>query len=174
MVKTLGTTVNAMSDLIRWRDSHPILPLLLAASIIILLAVAAAVIWSRGSLLGDELHLVSLRQMQRAYDKVELGRTSEPELAALGFDQTRFRARYLSGLGVQEYFMPRTTAAFDQLDPAIRACFDATDRCSALVFPISSARSGGFMAANAAAGDVGHVVFLMKSGRVAYKAIIGA
>ena len=31
-----------MSNLIRWRDYHPMLPLLLVASIIVLLAVAAA------------------------------------------------------------------------------------------------------------------------------------
>lgn len=163
-----------MSNLIRWRDSHPLLPLLLVASIIVLLAVAAAVMWSRGSLMGDDAHVVSLKLLQGAYNKVELGRTSEPELAALGFDQTRFKSRYLSGLGVQEYFMPRTSAAFDRMDPAVRACFDASDRCSALIFPVSAPYSGSFMAANAAPREQGHIVFLLKSGRVAYKAIRGA
>ena len=159
-----------MSNLIRWRNSHPMLPLLLVASIIVLLAAAAAVIWSRGSLSGDA-RAVSLRLFQGAYDKVQPGKTSEPELAALGFDQARFKARSLSGLGVQEYFMPRNSADFDQLDPAVQACFDASDRCTALVFPIASAHDGGFMAANAAPRPSARVVFLIKSGRVAYKAV---
>jgi hypothetical protein len=171
MVKTSGVRVNAMSNLIRWRDSHPLLPLLLVASLIVLLAVAAAVIWSRGSLTGDDAHSVSLDLMKSAYGKVEPGRTSEPELAALGFDQARFKARSLSGLGVQEYFMPHTSADFDQLDPAVQACFDASDRCTALVFPLASPHSGGFMAANAAPRVPGRVVFLLKSGRVAYKVV---
>lgn len=159
-----------MSNLIRWRNSHPMLPLLLAASIIVLLAVAAAVIWSRGSLMDDG-RIVSLDLMKGAYDKVEPGKTSEPELAALGFDQARYKARALSGLGVQEYFMPRTSADFDRLDPAVQACFDASDRCTALVFPLAPAHSAGFMAANAAPRTPGRVVFLLKSGRVAYKAV---
>lgn len=159
-----------MSNLIRWRSSHPMLPLLLAASIIVLLAVAAAVIWSRGSLMGDDAH-VSLNLLHRAYDKVEPGKTSEPELAALGFDQARYQARSLSGLGVQEYFMPHTSADFDRLDPAVQACFDASDRCTALVFPIAAPHGGGFMAANAAAREPSGVVFLLKSGRVAYKTL---
>jgi hypothetical protein len=150
------------------------LPLLLAASIIVLLAVAAAVIWSRGSLTGDDTRAVSLELMKGAYDKVQPGRTSEPELAALGFDQARFEVRSLSGLGVQEYFMPHTSADFDRMDPAVRACFDASDRCTALVFPIASPHSGGFMAANAAPRQAARVVFLLRSGRVAYKAINGA
>jgi hypothetical protein len=159
-----------MSNLIRWRNSHPLLPLLLAASIIMLLAVAAAVIWSRGSLTGDD-RVVSLDLMKSAYARVEPGKTSEPELAALGFDQARYKARSLSGLGVQEYFMPRTSADFDRMDPAVQACFDASDRCSALVFPLASRRGGGFMAANAAPRQASRVVFLIRSGRVAYKAV---
>lgn len=159
-----------MSNLIRWRNSHPMLPLLLAASIIVLLAVAAAVIWSRGSL-TDDGRIVSLDLMKGAYDKVLPGKTSEPELAALGFDQARYKARSLSGLGVQEYFMPHTSADFDQLDPAVQACFDASDRCTALVFPLAAPHSTGFMAANAAPRVPGRLVFLIKSGRVAYKAV---
>jgi hypothetical protein len=174
MVKTSGVRVNAMSNLIRWRDSHPLLPLLLVASIIILLAVAAAMIWSRGSLTGDDAHAVSLDLMKSAYGKVEPGKTSEPELAALGFDQARFKARSLSGLGVQEYFMPHTSADFDRMDPAVRACFYSSDHCTALVFALASPNNSGFMAANAAPRASGRVVFLLQSGRVAYKAVQGA
>ena len=153
-----------MINLIRWRNSHPMLPLLLVASIIVLLAAAAAVIWSRGSLLGDDTRAVSLDLMKGAYDKVQPGKTSEPELAALGFDQARFKARSLSGLGVQEFFMPHTSADFDRMDPAVQACFDASDRCTALVFAIASPHSGGFRAANAAPRDQGRLSSCSRAG----------
>jgi hypothetical protein len=160
-----------MANLIRRRDENHLLPLLLNASAIVLLAIAAAVIWSRGSLMGDT-RVASLRLLQGAYDRVEPGRTSQAQLAELGFDRARFKTRTLSGLGVQEYFMPRTSAQFDKLDPAVRSCFEATDRCSALVFPLAP-RQSGFMAANAAPREPGRIVFLLKSGRVAYKAMSG-
>jgi hypothetical protein len=69
--------------------------------------------------------------------------------------------------------MPRTSAQFDQLDPVVRACFDAPDRCDVLVFPLAAPHQDGFMAANAAPREQGRIVFLLKSGRVAYKAMIG-
>jgi len=163
-----------MNNLLRWRDEHHMLPLLLITSIVILLAIAAAALWARGSIMDMDLHFASVRGMQSAYARVEPGRTSQSELASLGFDSTRLHARSLSGLGVQEYFMPRTSEDFDRLDPAVRACFEAPDRCSALVFPVApQADNGGFMAANAAPGESGRIVFLMKSGRVAYKAMDG-
>ena len=163
-----------MPNLVRWHDEHHMLPLLLVASIVMLLAIAAAVMWSRGSLMGDDARFASLRVLQGAYDRVEPGRTSQPQLARLGFDSTRFQARALSGLGVQEYFMPKTSADFDRLDPAVRSCFDAPDRCQALVFPLAAPKEGSFMAADAAPRTQGRIVFLLKSGRVAYKTVQGA
>lgn len=163
-----------MNNLLRWRDEHHMLPLLLTASIVILLAIAAAALWARGSIMDMDLHFASVRGMQGAYARVEPGRTSQAELASLGFDSTRLHAKNLSSLGVQEYFMPRTSEDFDRLDPAVRACFEAPDRCSALVFPVGPRPDkGGFMAANAAPDEPGRIVFLMKRGRVAYKAMDG-
>lgn len=159
-----------MNQVIRWCQIRSLQPLLLAALLTLLSAVAAAMVWSRDAHSPDDVHAVSPRLMQQAYDKVAPGRTSEPELAALGFDRTRVLARALSGLGVQEYFMTRTAAEFDRLDPAVKACFDASDRCTALVFPLA-ARESGFMAVNAAPVTQGRVVFLIRSGRVAYKAV---
>jgi hypothetical protein len=130
-----------MSNRIRWRDSHPIKPLLLVACVVMLMAVITAMIFSRGALTDDDAHVVSLRLLKDAYDKVEPGRTSQSDLVALGFDQVRFKARSLSGLGVQEYFMPRTSVAFDQMDPALKTCFDASSRCSALIFPLDAVRA---------------------------------
>jgi hypothetical protein len=165
--------VNAVHDLIRWRDEHRLLPLLLIASVVILLAVAVAAIWSRGSL-ANNMRFASLQVMQGAYDRVQPGRTSQTQLTVLGFDTARFRARSLSGLGVQEYFMPRTSRDFDKLDPAVRYCFDNPDRCNALVFPLAaSSAEEGMFAAHAAPRESGRIVFLIKSGRVAYKAVSG-
>ena len=114
----------------------------------------------------------SARLLNGAYARVETGRTTQTQLAAMGFDAERLKAQRLSGLGVQEYFMPRTSSEYDRLDPAIRACFDAPDRCTALVFPLGPAiEKGGFMAANAAPEDPGQIVFLLHNGRVAYKAM---
>lgn len=165
--------VNGMNSLLRWRDDHTLLPLLLALALVTLVAIAAACFWARGSIMDLDLHFASMQGMERAYDRVRPGRTSQDELAVLGFDTSRLHAARLSGLGVQEYFMPRTSAAFDRLDPAVRACFGAPDRCRALVFPTASEHDGGFMAAQAAPRDErGRFIFLMRDGRVAYKAMV--
>ena len=166
-----------MDNLLRWRDEHHMLPLVLIASVVVLLAIVAAALWSRGGIADTETRLLASRiHQQDAYDRVLPGQTSRPQLVQLGFDCARLKARNLSGLGVQQYFMPATSREFDQLDPAIRACFDTPDRCSALIFPIATpVVAGGFMAANAAPlGAGGHFVFLLRSGRVAYKTMSAA
>ena len=171
VAKTSGTTVNAMNNLLRWRDEHHMLPLLLIVSIVLLLAIAAAAIWSHGGVASIE-RFASARLLNGAYARVEAGRTTQAQLADLGFDPARLKARSLSGLGVQEYFMPHTSVDYDRLDPAIRTCFDTPDRCTALVFPLGPAiEKGGFMAAYAATPDQGRIVFLLHNGRVAYKAM---
>jgi hypothetical protein len=170
---TRGLTVNAMNNLLRWRDENRLLPLLLVASIVLMLAILAAAIWSHGGVAGFE-RFASAKLLRGAFARVEPGHTTQSQLADMGFDPSRLKAHSLSGLGVQEYFMPRTSAAYDKLDPAIRACFDMPDRCTALVFPLGPAiEKGGFMAAYAAPQDPGQIVFLLKSGRVAFKAMNG-
>ena len=163
-----------MDNLLRWRDEHHVLPLVLIASIVVLLAIVAAALWSRGSIADMDSKILGSRSMlQTAYDRVQPGATSRPQLVQLGFDSNRLKARNLSGLGVQQHFMPATSREFDRLDPAIRACFETPDRCSALIFPMAEPElAGGFMAAHAAPGGArGQIVFLLKSGRVAYKMI---
>jgi hypothetical protein len=163
-----------MNHLIRWQDEHRMLPLLLAASLVMLVAIAAAALRSHGSAMPGEARFGSLEMLQSAYAHVEPGQTSQPQLVKLGFDTARVRGRNLSGLGVQEYFMPRNSREFDALDPAIRSCFEATDRCSALVFPLAApVKSEGLFAANAAPREKGRIVFLLRSGRVAYKVMDG-
>jgi hypothetical protein len=159
-----------MTAFLRWCDVHRMMPLLLLACATTLMATGLGVLWSRGVLTGDGTSFASLSLLKSAYARVEPGRTSQSDLVALGFDSTRLKAHALSGLGVQEYFMPRTSADYDRLDPAIRACFEAPDRCNALLFPLAAPTSG-FMAANAAGREQDGFVFLLKSGRVAYKAM---
>lgn len=157
-----------MNHLLRWRDEHRILPLLLIVSLVMLLAIVAAALWSRGV---DKLAFASSPSLKQAYAKVLPGRTTAAQLAGLGFDPARLKAHSLSGLGVQEYFMPATSEEFDRLDPAVRSCFETPDRCSVLVFPMAGPPEQGLMAANAAPPAPASMVFLLRKGRVAYKAI---
>jgi hypothetical protein len=146
--------------------AHPLAPPVLAACAVILL-VASAALWPlSGS--GDTAALASRDAMRNAYDRVEPGRTSERELIQLGFDTGRYQALRLSQLGVQEYFMSATSTAFDDMDAAVRACFDDQDRCRALVFPLAPGPSG-VISAQAARAE--RMVFLLRHGKVAYKAV---
>src|SRR3954468_10145877 len=155
-----------MGNLFRWYRAHHLAPLMLVGSAVMLLGGGAALMRSPASDRGEKCP--PPEAMRGAYDKVVPGRTSEKDLAQLGFDTERYQARRLSQLGVQEYFMPRTSAAFDRMDASVRACFDTRDRCRALVFPLAPA-SSGLMAAHAA--QPGRMVFLLRHGRVAYKTV---
>ena len=62
---------------------------------------------------------------------MKIGHTSQPELVKLGLDANHYKTQALSGLGVQEYFMPKTTVEFDHMDPVLRSCFENVDRCRA-------------------------------------------
>jgi hypothetical protein len=154
-----------MRNLFRWYRARHLAPLLLAASAVMLLAGGAAVIYFPEP---DSTELASLAAMRAAYDRVVPGRTLEKDLAHLGFDTERYHAVRLSQLGVQEYFMPGSSTAFDRMEPSVRACFDGRDRCRALVFPLAPEISG-LMAAHAA--RAGRMVFLLRHGKVAYKAV---
>jgi hypothetical protein len=159
-----------MNHLPRWRDERRLLPLLLITSVVLLAAISAA-LWSSGAPVTRFIAPLSLK---RAYARVQVGQTLQSQLAGLGFDAEKLQARSVSGLGVQEYFMPRTSRAFDLLDPAVRSCFDTPDRCSVLIFPLAApADEGGLMSANAAPVQLGRIVFLLRRGRVAFKEMRG-
>lgn len=114
-------------------------------------------------------------KMRAAYDRVAVGMPVS-RLALIGFDRTAAGVHTLSYLGAMEFFMPGNSRGFDRLAPAILSCLAATDRCGAYVFRGGGGqqRSGifGFAAHAAAPGDV-RIVFLVKSGRVTYKAMVG-
>ena len=161
-----------MSNLIRWRDDHHMLPLVLAASVVLVAAIGAAVMWAQDNAVPAQERIAALSAVQAKFEQVKVGQTSQPELVKLGLDAAHYKTRTLSGLGVQEYFMPKTTTEFDAMDPALRSCFENVDRCRAVVFPLARP-SNGFMAANAAPREKGRMVFLLRNGRVAYKSIDG-
>jgi len=157
-----------MTTLLRRQNKYRPLAPLLAASLVVVAACIAGALWSGA---GDpRARYASLDAAKLAYAQVMVDISTESDLASLGFNAGH-GARSLSALGVQEYFMPMTSRAFDNLDPAIRSCFEGQDRCTALVVPLGAPRDGGFLAAHAAQ-PAGHAVFLLHSGRVAYKTIV--
>ena len=159
-----------MTTLLRWQNEYRLLPLLLAASLVVMAACIAGALWSEYSL-APRPHFTSVDAARRAFARVAVDSSTQADLARLGFDGAHAGARSLAGLGVQEYFMPKTSRQFDEMDPAIRSCFEGQDRCTALIVPLGVPGSDGLMAAHAAAPS-GRMIFLLRSGRVAYKQLI--
>lgn len=145
------------------RHARPLQPLLFAA-LLVLLVIGAAGAWLLGG--TDRTGVLSPDGAHRAYAVVTVGVSTEADLDQLGLDRVPGVHR-LSGLGVQEYFMPQTSTQFDRLAPAVRVCFEGYDRCTALVVPVQAPAAGPFPAH--AAIRTGHMAFLMHGGTVAYK-----
>jgi len=124
---------------------------------------------------------VSLEALKASYARVVPGRTTQPELAGLGFDTANGGVRRLSYLGLMEYYAPRGSGGFDELDPAAQKCLERQSGCSAYVFRLARAlgseaqASFGFVSAAEASSPRAavEVVFLIQDGRVAYKAMSG-
>jgi hypothetical protein len=132
------------------------------------LLLAAVLLFARRSDAPATVELTDLNQLRAAYARVVPGMPAQ-RLALLGFDRSRPGVQTLSMLGVMEFFMPKDSGDFDRLDPAIRSCLAAADRCGAYVFPLEAQTDGALgLAAHAAPSD-GRIVFLVKSGRVAWK-----
>jgi hypothetical protein len=149
----------------RWNRHRP-LPLLCVASLVVmLLACVAGAKWSQPTRI-----LASPDMARLAYAQVMVDVSSKSDLDRLGLDAGH-GARSLSGLAVQEYFMPRTSRLFDRLDPAIRSCFGNEDRCTAVVVPLGAPQGEGLLAAHAFA-PAGRMIFLLRSGRVTFKQIV--
>jgi len=159
-----------MARLLRWQDEHRLLPMLLVFSLM-LLGLCVVIAWPRGSAAAERAGSAALKT---AYARAVLGAT-RPQLARLGFDAAWPGVHRLSGLGVQEYFMPRSSRGFDELDPAVQDCFAAPDRCNILVFPLADDHgAGGLFAAHASPRPAGRIILLLHSGRLTYKEISGA
>jgi len=114
----------------------------------------------------------SLEELRAAYARVAPG-MPVARLVGLGFDRTRPGAETLSYLGTLELFMPRNSGEFDRLDPAILSCLAVGDRCEAYVFRLDGNAGVFDIVARAAVPGEGRIVFLVKSGRVAWKEMVG-
>ena len=123
-----------------------------------------------------------LDALQMAFHQVVPGETAAPDLAKMGFDTGHGGVRRLTYLGLMEYFAPRDSKGFDQLDPKAQKCLGNPEGCSAYIFRLartqgseSQAAFGFINAAQAAANPRGvvEVVFLVHDGRVAYTAMSG-
>ena len=147
-----------------------------AAALLLLLVLAN--MWRGGSQEAADLPLNALKA---AYEQVLPGETAAPELTKLGFDTGKGGVKRLTYLGLMEYFAPRDSNGFDQLDPAAQRCLNSPEGCSAYVFRLARAigsehrASFGFVNAAEASNlrNVVEVVFLIHDGRVAYKAMSG-
>jgi len=126
----------------------------------------------------------SYKAVQVAYRSITPGATLASDLSHLGFDAaTSPNVEILSYLGVIERFMPRDSIHFDNLAPAVQACIDARDRCTAYVFKPSrlhQERRGsafldilGFQRVTVNYGWSAEVILLVQDGRVAYKVMSG-
>jgi hypothetical protein len=124
------------------------------------------------------------KSVQVAYRSITPGTTLASDLSHMGFDAARSpNVEVLSYLGVIERFMPRDSIHFDTLAPAVQACIDARDRCTAYVFNpqrLHRERRGsafldilGFQRVTVNTGWSAEVILLIQDGRVAYKVMSG-
>lgn len=94
----------------------------------------------------------------RAYDRLVAGITATAILPDLGLDLSR--ADRLSYLAMIKQFMPENSTGFDQLDPAVRDCLAARDRCTGYAFKL-------------AGNPNARAVVVIQSGHVVYKSVTG-
>jgi hypothetical protein len=132
----------------------------------------------------DPSLFVTYDDVQGAFDKITLEKTSTEDLAKLGFDAHESpNVAVLSYLDVVERFMPNSSIAFDRLDPAVQACIFARTACEGYVFKAerhSFARSGslfldlfGFVHTTTETGWTAQVLVLVMNGHVTHKIISG-
>jgi len=126
----------------------------------------------------------SYEQVQTAYSKIVPGSTRLADLPKLGFDTTAMaNVEMLSNADVNARIMPSNPRAFDLLPKPARACIEAQERCSALVFHLEftqSQRNGsvfldaaGLRRETLSTGWSAQVVLLMQDGQVVYKLMSG-
>jgi len=128
--------------------------LVIFAGFVMLLGAGVAVAaWPRNSdaaasgFSNDEL-------LTRAYERVRTGMPAS-QLGTIGFDTAK--AQRLSKLALMERFMPKDSAGFDALDPAVQDCYVGPGDCNAYIFTAMGAQA----------------VLLVEGGRVAWKKISG-
>ena len=88
--------------------------------------------------------------LMRAYAHVQTGMPAS-QLGTIGFDTAK--AEHLSKLALMERYMPKDSAGFDALDPAVQDCYVGPGDCAAYIFTAIGTQA----------------VLLVESGRVAWK-----
>jgi hypothetical protein len=174
-VKALGTVV----EIERGGILRNVKTLLFAVAAIVLVGGVVLIETPRQ---GDaaQSKVLTGRDLLAAYERINPGLTRASQLGRFGLD-TSAHAQVLSYLGVMERFMPHDSVAFDRLDPGVRDCIAARDRCMALVFraadPARAATDHGlfstFGLGAAAAANTPQVTLLIRNGRVGFKMISG-
>ena len=156
-------TVNAMNNLLRWRDEHHMLPLLLIASIVLLLAIAAAAIWSHGGAERDRALRVRAAAATAPMPVWSRAAPTQAQLASWASIPAAARRARLSGLGVQEYFMPTTLGGLRPARSRGARLLRHADRCRALVFPswARPSRRAASWPPMPRRSDAGQIVFLL-------------
>jgi hypothetical protein len=123
---------------------------------------------------GGPAGFSSSTELRAAYAHVVPGETRVSQLSEMGFDSAGPNAETLSYLGIMDRFLPKSSAKFDSLSPAVQNCILASDSCTAYVFRAGSTGSdGSLLAARAAPARPAEVTFLIQDGRVAYKTLSG-
>jgi hypothetical protein len=140
-------------------------PAMIAVAAVLLLA-AVFLFMHRDDMPAADLS--DIGQLRAAYARVVPGMPAQ-RIAALGFDRSRPGAQTLSSLAAMEFFMPKDSDGFDRLDPAVRDCLEAADRCGAYVFALEAQGDGALGLAAHAAPEDARIVFLVRSGRVVWK-----
>lgn len=92
--------------------------------------------------------------LTNAYARIKPGMPSS-QLSTIGFDTAK--AERLSKLALMEHFMPKDSAGFDALDPAVQACYTEPSDCNAFIFTAMGAQA----------------VLLVQGGRVSWKNLLG-
>ena len=84
-----------MTTLLRWQTEHRLLPLVLAASLVVMMACIAGVLWAPVS--PGSAPLQPLSEARQAYQQVVVDISTRADLARLGFGENK-GARALAGL----------------------------------------------------------------------------
>ena len=100
-------------------------------SFVVLLGAGAGLTVAAWPHAQSETVMGSDEKLEKALARVSPGMPVS-QLATAGLDVAQ--ARRLSALGLMEAFLPKDSADFDSLDPALQACFQNREGCDGYVF----------------------------------------
>ena len=127
---------------------------ILAFVAILMGAGVAVAAWPRETVSEPAAGFSSDEMLAQAYARIHTGMPAS-ELSSIGFDITE--AERLSRLALMEQYMPKDSAAFDALNPEVKACYVGPGDCNAFIFTPMGAQ----------------VLVLVQGGRVSHKFLAG-